>query len=207
MYWLDTKVSFTLLSAYTLPACRWVSRVEKLRVCDVSSDILRHDPPSPLDLCCDEACSAVCHQLWAPWRQSLQHAVAHTLTPWHVPLLTNPPLTPLCSITLDNRTINDHCADLRGQPALAESDGIFPFASVEGHIGFLYNLVNTQELLYVSRLSYCIPGNIGRFPYNIRAAPWKLIFLGLKQLEIWTFEDNIFQKRGCGYHFNYGWAD
>lgn len=185
MFLLNIKVYFAVISLWS-PVCRWVSRVDKLQAvwCITS--------------CISAAMKRArsCVTSFEPHdARSVQHALVHTLTPWHV--LTNPSLTPLCSITLDNRTINDHCADLRGQPALAASDGIFPFLSMEGHIGFYI-------LLHVSRLFYSTPGNL----CNIHSATRKLIVSsGLRQLEIWMFEDNMVQKRGCGYHFNYGWAD
>ncbi len=139
--------------------------------------------------------------------QPVQHALVHTLTPWHVPPLANPPRTPLCSITLDNRTMSDHCADLRRQPALAASDRIFLFASVEGHIGFSLQFSWYRNWCMLADYPTAYQRRQRRFLYNVHAAPCKLIvFYGIKT-EIWMFEDNMVQKRGCGYDFNYVWAD
>lgn len=119
--WIKTR----FLSVFTSP------KSEEKKVRDVSPDISRHNLP-PL-LCI----SVVCQHM----TPGLSSTFAYTLIPWHVPLLANPPLTPLCGITLHNRTINDYPQG--GQLALAASDRISHFATVEGHIGFLYNSVNT----------------------------------------------------------------
>lgn len=65
LYWLGIKVSFTLLSVFTsLVSITCGQTVGCVMYHETSLDKI----PSPLYLCCDEACSAVCQQLWAPWR-------------------------------------------------------------------------------------------------------------------------------------------
>lgn len=149
-HYTDYNQNLIICRHLCMEISRWASRVDKLqgvRCCTRHLKTRAAPPPSSVSV----------PRGSVPGRVSAHDAQsAHTLTPWHVPPLANPPLTPLCSITLNNRTINDHCADLKGgwwQPALAASDRI--------HIGFLHNSVNTQELLYVSRLSCNIPENIG----------------------------------------------
>lgn len=84
----------------------------------------------PLASMLQGTCSVVCQHMTA----GLSGTLAHTLTPWHVPPLANPPLTPLCSITLDERTINDHCTELKGGNRLSLHQTDPPFC----HRGWPY---------------------------------------------------------------------
>lgn len=105
---------------------------KKSRVCVVSHLWRQAAPSSVKSMLSLVSGGSEPHDAWP-----VLHALVHTLTPWHVPAIANPPLTPLGSITFNNRTINAHCTDLRGLSPLATSARISHPLLVEDHIGYI----------------------------------------------------------------------
>lgn len=119
--WLVTDVPFTVFTIHITPL-----QVNITCVCYITRHLKSQAAPSSVSVPWWSVPGLVSATL-SPMTPGLTSTLVHTLTPWHVPLFTNPPLTPLCSITLDNRTLTTSTVLTPGQPALAASDGTFPF--------------------------------------------------------------------------------
>lgn len=126
------QLSFALFSE-SFQLLTWdCEKWKKSRVCVVSHIWRQAAPSSVKSMLSLVSEGSEPHDAWP-----VLHALVHTLTPWHVPAIANPPLTPLGSITFNNRTINAHCTDLRGLSPLATSARISHPLLVEDHIGYI----------------------------------------------------------------------